>query len=224
MNLSRVRAHPIAYWNQINPVNPEGELEELLPYLQGNVQEIFCRDGSLGRYLLERGVQWSGTDRDGTMLEHAFLQGVFSVSCSEYPKPGSCDVIFGAFAPFSYIAPAALQDFASAIHASLSPGGTSFFELWESPDAISRQALMETYNGTTKLVRACVPVVEKEKAIFDIEWMIAEPKQQPRYEHHRETRYLHSKVDIFSAFSWGEVQELTIADRSWLRIDKPNFE
>ena len=223
MDLSRVRSPPIAFSNHVLKIQAEKELGDLRPYLSGRILEVFCRDGLLGKELLASDIDWSGIDPEASMLENAFLQGVFSVSCAVFPPAQSYDVIFGAFAPFSYLSTEGLKEFATAVFEALCEGGMGLFELWETPSAMVSQAFMDTYDGSSKIVRACVPVVEKNTVVLDIEWMVAKPKQSPMFMHHREERYLHTRSAIEECFSWGISYHLTINDRLWICVEKPKL-
>ena len=223
MGLGRIRSQPISFSNQVLGIDAENELRDLRPHLKGRVLEVFCRDGLLGKELLASEIDWFGIDPDAAILEDAFLYGVFAVSCAICPPKKSYDVIFGAFAPLSYLSKEGLQDFATAVLDGLCEGGKGFFELWEISSAMIGQAVMNTYDGSSKIVRACVPVLENDTVVLDIEWMVAKAKQSPVFMHHREERYLHQRAAIEECFSWGNIDYLTINDRLWISVEKPKF-
>ena len=223
MDLHRIRSHPILLSNRVMRIDASKELQDLRPFLQGRVLEVFCRDGLLGSELLQSQVNWFGIDPDATVLEDAFQRGNFSVNCATNPPAGSYQVIFGAFAPLSYLSPEDLEGFSLAVQDALDESGRALFEIWGQEDANGGQAIMDIYDGSQKVVRACVPVRRGNVALFDIEWMIAKPKHTPIFLHHREERYIHTQDDIESAFSWGDIQYVTIDERLWISVKKTNF-
>ena len=201
MNLERILCPPAQWMDRISPMDVRNECMSILPYLHGDVVEVFCRSGRLGAHLLGEGISWSGFDINAEILEYAFLRGVFSVSCALLPSEDSCDVLFGAFAPFSYIAPEELEEFIQGVYCALRTGGRALFELWEEPTIQKGTPTMDTHDGVEKLVRACIPRKEGQKVIFEMEWMVAQSQKDPFYVTHKTERFLHFERDVHEYFT-----------------------
>jgi hypothetical protein len=222
MNLERILSPPAEWMERISPIDAHHECARILPYLHGDVVEVFCRSGRLGAYLQGEGVSWSGYDVDADILEHAFLRGIFSVSCALLPPKESCDVLFGAFAPFSYLSPEEVQSFVQGVHLALRAHGRALFELWKEPTAEEGGPIMDSYDGSEKLVRACIPRKEGRKAIFEMDWMVAQSNKEPFYTKYREERFLHFERDIEECFAlyFERIQVADLLGRRWLIAEK----
>ena len=214
----RVLCPPAQWMDAISPIDSEEECAPLLPYLKGDVLEMFCRSGRLGEFLTSEGIAWSGMDPDAHLLEYAFLRGMFSVSCGIQPPTNSYDTIFGAFGTLSCISPHELDSFVCSVFAGLRTRGCALFELWYESQNEEIAPFMDTYDGVEKLVRACVPQIKEDKVCFTMEWMIAQPNRTPFYQEYREERFLHSSTELCSLFGtyFSDVSIAELGQRRWI--------
>lgn len=223
MDNSRLLLHPAKYLDRIsNQISFTDEAEKVMALTEGREQihEVFCRTGRLGSELMERGISWCGIDPDAEMVEYAIAKGREVQQGTHYPT-GLVTCLVGWFGPLSLVPPDRLGVFARGVLVALAPGGVAFLESWLRPgDARQGYALMDTYDGLDcKLVRACVPRIEGDQAIFEFDWMVGVSGKPVRRETHKEIRYLHSDESILKAFSDARISLLEEgALRVW-RVD-----
>lgn len=222
MNLAQVLCHPIGWSEKICSLSIDDECKEIIPYLKGSVVEVFCRGGMWGTHLINSGIDWSGMDPNAEILERAFLHGIFSVSVDLFPSKKSCNVIFGAMAPFSLISSEDLPVFVQGLYDALQSEGSVLLSLWEDPNCLRGKPNIYTHNGREKVVMACVSTIVGSVVWLDMDWMVAREGEEPFYVQHREKRYLHFEEDICRECQehFARIEILNLAGRRWLFAKK----
>ena len=218
--MKRLLCAPAQWLEWIDPIDPKEELLWALSQESKKIDEIFCRIGKIGAFCQQNGIPWHGWEEEQSFLEQAILRVGFDVSQKRLPPPSSSSFIVGLFAPFSRLSQSELCTFSILIKEALQERATALFELWWQYEDFSPRPIMDTYNGSIKLVRALKPTRIDKKVQITSHWMVGCAGQQPQRFVYEETRYLHQHKDIHEIFSWGRCTFQQYKDRTYLWVHK----